>query len=104
MMKYFALLRFIIRKNIIEGAIAQGGIIMAKIDRYIAARIAEGMNTWAGKDHRKQIITADEVLKLSPIPTSKASGYVVYAYQWGDVTLLACVFNDGHVRIQHTCW
>ena len=88
----------------LESAIAQGGIIMTKIDRYTAARIAEGMNTWAGKEYRKQIITADEVLNLSPIATSEPNGYVVYAYQWGDVTILACVFRNGRVHIQHTCW
>lgn len=74
------------------------------IDRYTAAKIAEGMNTWAGKEYRKQIITADEVLKLSPIATHEPNGYVVYAYQWGDVTILAWVFNDGRVLIKHTCW
>ncbi len=75
-----------------------------KIDHYTATKIAEGMNTWAGEKHRKEIITADEVLNLSPIATYEPNGYVVYAYQWGDVTLLACVFRNGHVRIQHTCW
>ncbi len=74
------------------------------IDRYTAAKIAEGMNTWAGKEYRKQIITADEVLKLSPIATHEPNGYVVYAYQWGDVTILAWVLNDGRVLIKHTCW
>lgn len=74
------------------------------IDRYTAAKIAEGMNTWAGKEYRKQIITADEVLKLSPIATHEPNGYVVYAYQWGDVTILAWVSNDGKVLIKHTCW
>ena len=77
---------------------------MTKIDRYTAARIAEGMNNWAGKEHCKQIITADEVLNLSPIATYEPDGYVVYPYQWGDVTILACVFNNGHVSIQHVCW
>ena len=77
---------------------------MTKIDRYTAERSAEGMNTWAGKEYRKQIITADEVLKLSPIATHEPDGYRVYAYQWGDVTILACVFRDGCIRIQHTCW
>ena len=77
---------------------------MTKIDRHTAARIAEGMNTWAGKENWKQIITADEVLNLSPIATSEPNGYVVYAYQWGDVTILACVFHNGRVHIQHTCW
>lgn len=70
---------------------------------YIARLIAEGMNTWAGKEHRMQIITADEVLNLSPIATDK-SGYVVYAYQWGDVTILAHVSKDGSIRIKHICW
>ena len=77
---------------------------MTKIDRNIAEKIAEGMNTWAGEKYRKQIITADEVLNLSPIATHESNGYVVYAYQWGDVTLLACVFHDGLVCIKHTCW
>ena len=74
------------------------------IDRYTAAKIAEGMNTWAGKEYQKQIITTDEVLKLSPIAAHEPNGYVVYAYQWGDVTLLAWVLNDGRVLIKHTCW
>ena len=74
------------------------------IDSYTAAKIAEGMNTWAGKEYQKQIITTDEVLKLSPIATHEPNGYVVYAYQWGDVTLLAWVLNDGRVLIKHTCW
>ncbi len=78
---------------------------MTKIDRNIAEKIAEGMNTWAGEKYRKQIITADEVLNLSPIAThEQPNGYVVYAYQWGDVTLLACVFHDGLVCIKHTFW
>ena len=77
---------------------------MAKIDRYVAERIAEGMNTWAGKENRKQIITADEVLMLSPIATHEPDGYVVYAYQWGDITILACVCNNGKILIQNVCW
>ncbi len=77
---------------------------MTKIDRYTAARIAERMNTWAGKENRKQIITADEVLKLSPIATHEPDGYVVYAYQCGDVTILACVSCDGQILVHHTCW
>ena len=74
------------------------------INRYAAERIAEGMNTWGGKGYHRQIITADEVLNLSPIATYEPEGYVVYAYQWGDVTLLACIFRDGHIRVQHACW
>ena len=58
------------------------------ISRYTARKIAEGMNCWAGKEYRKDIITADEVLKL----------------QWGDVTILAWVRENGDVRIQHVCW
>ncbi len=82
---------------------------MTKIDYKTAARIAEGMNTWAGEDYRKQIITADEVLNLSPIATYEPDGdypddYVIYAYQWFDVTILARIFRDGHVSIKHICW
>lgn len=35
---------------------------MTKIDRNIAKKIAEGMNTWAGEKYRKQIITADDLI------------------------------------------
>lgn len=68
---------------------------MANIDRDTAARIAEGMNTWAGEEYRRQIITADEVLNnLFPIAKHADGGYDIYAYQWGDVTILACLFGD----------
>ena len=104
-MKHFVLLRFIIGVNNIRKCYCtRGGFIMTKIDRYTAARIAEGINTWAGKEYRKQIITADKVLNISPIETYEPDGYLVYAYQWGDVTILAGVFRDGSVRIKHICW
>ena len=77
---------------------------MAKIDRSTAEKIAEAMNTWAGKEHRMQIITADMVLNLSPIAKHEPNGYDVYAYQWGDVTILACQCCDGRILIRTASW
>lgn len=74
------------------------------LDIFTARRIAEAMNCWAGKENRKQIITAKKVMELSPVATHEAEGCLVYAYQWGDVTILACVRSDGHVTVKHTCW
>jgi len=74
------------------------------IDRYTATRIAEGMNHWAGKDHPTEVITPDEVMKLSPIATYEPNGYVIYAYQRGDVTIMACLSKNGDVLVKHTCW
>ena len=74
------------------------------IDKYTAGRIAERMNHWAGENSFNQVITADEVLNLTPVVTSKPDGYLVYAYQYGDVTILACVRGDGRVVVKHTSW
>lgn len=75
-----------------------------QIDRFTAKRIAEGINTSWGKDHRKQIITANEVLKLVPISTYEPNGYLVYGFQWGDVTILALVDTVGDVHVKHVSW
>ncbi len=80
-----------------------------KIDCYTAARIAEAMNCWAGKEHRKQIVTANDILALNPIASYEGKhggeGYPVFAFQWGDVTILALPSSyDGEIRIQNVCW
>lgn len=77
---------------------------MMIIDRHTATRIAEAMNHWAGMDHRMEIITPDEVLKLSPIATHEPNGYVVYSYQWEEVTIMAWLRNNGDVLVKHICW
>ena len=74
------------------------------IDNYTAARIAEAMNCWAGKENRKQIITAREILKLTPVATHDPNGCLVFAYQWGDVTILARVFVDGRILVKYHTW
>jgi hypothetical protein len=74
------------------------------IDRYTATRIAEAMNCWAGKEHRKEFITPEEVLKLTPLSTHERDGYRIYAYQWGDVTILVWLQRSGDVFVKHVCW
>ena len=74
------------------------------ISRSTAAKIAEGMNCWAGKEYRNNIITADEVLRLQPVKTKEENGYVIYAFQWGDVTILAWVKPNCDVVVKHVCW
>ena len=76
-----------------------------KLYPYTAEQIAEAINCWAGKEHRREIITPEEVRsRLTPIATHEEGGYLIYAYQWGDVTILIWV-QDGEVRsVQHVTW
>ena len=71
-----------------------------KIDKYTAARIAEAINCWAGKE----IITSAEVMKLQPITTDEPNGYVIFPYQWGDVTILVWLHNDGSLSTKTISW
>jgi hypothetical protein len=75
-----------------------------KLDKYTAARIAEAINCWAGKEHRKEIITSAEVMKLQPITTDERNGYVIFPYQWGDVTILVWLRNDGSLFTKTVSW
>lgn len=74
------------------------------IDIFTARRIAEAMNCWAGKEHRREIITPRKLMQMTPVVTHEADGMLIYAYQWGDVTILANVRTDGYVTVKHTCW
>ena len=74
------------------------------IDIFTARRIAEAMNCWAGKEHRSDVITAKKVMELTPVATHEAEGMLIYAYQWGDVTILANVRSNGYVTVKHVCW
>ena len=78
---------------------------MARMDLYEARIIAEAINCFRGTEHRMQIITADEVLNLSsPLYTNTPSGSTIYAYQWGEVTIVVCISKDGYVNTQHINW
>ena len=74
------------------------------IDIFTARRIAEAMNCWAGKEHRRDIITPKKVMEMTPVVTHEADGMIVYAYQWGDVTILANVRTGGYVTVKNVCW
>ena len=74
------------------------------IDIFTARRIAEAMNCWAGKEHRQEIITPKKVMAMTPVVTHEADGMIVYAYQWGDVTILANVRTGGYVTVKNVCW
>lgn len=74
------------------------------IDIFTARRIAEAMNCWAGKEHRQEIITPKKVMEMTPVVTHEADGMIVYAYQWGDVTILANVRTGGYVTVKNVCW
>ena len=74
------------------------------IDIFIARRVSEAMNCWAGKEQRKVIITPRKVMEMSPVITADSDGLVVYAYQFGDVTILAHVRTDGYVTVKTVCW
>lgn len=77
---------------------------MTRIDLYDAGIIAEAINCFRGKEHRIQIITADKVLNLSPLYTNTPSGNTIYAYQWGEVTIIVRISKDGDVNTQHINW
>ena len=77
---------------------------MTRIDLYGAGIIAEAINCFRGKEHRIQIITADEVQYLSPICTNTPSGNTIYACQWGEVTIIVRISKDGDVNTQHINW
>lgn len=74
------------------------------IDIFTARRIAEAMNCWAGKERRLEIITPKKVMEMTPVVTHEADGMIVYAYQWGDVTILANVRTGGYVTVKNVCW
>ena len=74
------------------------------IDIFTARRIAEAMNCWAGKERRMEIITPKKVMEMTPVVTHEADGMIVYAYQWGDVTILANVRTGGYVTVKNVCW
>jgi hypothetical protein len=74
------------------------------IDCFTASKIAEAMNTWAGPQYRKDIITTDEVMAMKPVKISSDGGHTVYACQWGDVTILVWLRDSGDVIVKNVCW
>ena len=69
-----------------------------------AYKVADAINTWAGPKFRREIITPERARKLTPIATADEPGYCVYAYQWGDVSILVNVWRDGRVMCKHISW
>ena len=72
-----------------------------RISRSMAVKIADAINNWSGS--YKEIISADEVLKLDPVKTYERDGCLVLPYQWGDVTLLALV-NGTEFTFKYVTW
>lgn len=48
-------------------------------------------------------LTFEDAMKLSPISKSPVGGYEIYAFQFGDVTLLFW-FANGSCYMKEQCW
>ena len=88
-------------------ASAQGGkkmMLVSKVSRYTAAMLADAMNRFAGEDVYQDAISAEDILRMEPIKPCKRKGDLVYAWQYGNITILGMVKKGGEIVVQHVEW
>ena len=79
-------------------------MLASRVTRYAAAMLADAMNRFAGEDVYQDVISAEDILRMEPIKPYKRKGDLVYACQYGNVTVLGMVKKDGEIVVKHVEW